>query len=322
VYDGGGFSGGNVERPALQRLLADFAARRIQVVVVYEVDRLTRSLADFAKMVELFDAHGVSFVSVTQSFNTTSSMGRLTLNVLLSFAQFEREVTGERIRDKIAASKRKGMWMGGLSPWGYLPHERRLVIDEVQAQRVREVFRLYLALNCVRRLKVELDRRGWTTPPRVTRREGAAGSKPFSRGHLYRILCNPIYVGRISHEGEVFPGNHPAIIDEALWNAVQARLAEHETVRRHRSNAAQPSLLAGQDLEWAGRGWRQPGGRDPGAGAIEALRHGDALDRERGVGAECKAAGSDLDGAAGQGAGLGREADLWAQPEHLGDRQG
>jgi DNA invertase Pin-like site-specific DNA recombinase len=189
-YDDGGFSGGNVERPGLQRLLADIALRKVKVIVVYKVDRLTRLLADFAKLVELFDAQGVSFVSVTQQFNTTSSMGRLTLNVLLSFAQFEREVTGERIRDKIAASKRKGMWMGGNAPLGYLPHERSLVIDEPQAQRVREIFSRYLALGCVKRLKEELDTRGWTTPKRNGDRPG--GGKAFSRGHLYRMLANPI----------------------------------------------------------------------------------------------------------------------------------
>src|SRR6187399_27134 len=154
-YDDGGLSGGSTDRPALQRLLADVRARKVQIIVVYKVDRLTRSLADFAKLVELFDAHGASFVSVTQQFNTTTSMGRLTLNVLLSFAQFEREVTAERIRDKVAASKRKGLWMGGFAPIGYRPHERTLVVDEPQAQRVREIFDLYLKLGCVRRLKLE-----------------------------------------------------------------------------------------------------------------------------------------------------------------------
>ena len=187
----------------------------MRVVVVYKVDRLTRSLADFAKLVELFDAHGVSFVSVTQAFNTTSSMGRLTLNVLLSFAQFEREVTGERIRDKIAASKRKGMWMGGFAPIGYLPHERTLVVDAAQAERVREIFRLYLELGCVGRLKAELDRRAWLTPQRQGRRPG--GGRAFTRGHLYRLLANPIYIGQIAHKGVPFPGQHPAIIDADLW---------------------------------------------------------------------------------------------------------
>src|SRR5665213_1417664 len=159
-YNDGGYSGGSTDRPALQRLLADIRAKKVDVIVVYKVDRLTRSLADFTKLVELFDGHGVSFVSVTQQFNTTTSMGRLTLNVLLSFAQFEREVTSERILDKIAASKRKGLWMGGVAPIGYTPHERTPVIDEMEAQRVREIYRLYLEFGCVRQLKGELDRLG------------------------------------------------------------------------------------------------------------------------------------------------------------------
>jgi site-specific DNA recombinase len=240
-YDDGGFSGGNVERPGLQRLLADIAAKRVRVVVVYKVDRLTRSLADFAKLVELFDAQGVSFVSVTQQFNTTSSMGRLTLNVLLSFAQFEREVTGERIRDKIAASKKKGMWMGGNAPMGYVPHERTLTVDDVQAQRVREIFSLYLELGSVYKLKAELHRRGWTTVVR----HGNRGGKPFDRGGLYRMLANPIYIGQIGHKGVTYPGQHPAIINAALWQAVQDLLAKNLRGHVTRSNAAEPSLLTG-----------------------------------------------------------------------------
>ena len=245
TYDDGGFSGGNVERPGLRRLLADISAKRVRIVVVYKVDRLTRSLADFAKLVELFDAHEVSFVSVTQAFNTTSSMGRLTLNVLLSFAQFEREVTGERIRDKIAASKRKGMWMGGVAPIGYLPNDRTLAIDEPQAERVQEIYRLYLELGCVRRLKVEVDRLGWMTPERKTRRADAMGGRPFSRGHLYRILGNPVYLGQIAHKGVAFAGNHPAIVDADAWQAVQQQLAANLQGHRTRSTAADPSLLTG-----------------------------------------------------------------------------
>lgn len=247
TYDDGGFSGGNTERPALQRLLEDIAARRVRIVVVYKVDRLTRSLSDFARMVDLFDAHGVSFVSVTQHFNTTSSMGRLTLNVLLSFAQFEREVTGERIRDKIAASKRKGMWMGGNAPIGYLPDERTLSIDEAQAGRIREIFRLYLDKGSVRELKAELDRLGWVTPVRARRREGARamGGRPFGRGHLYRILSNPIYIGQIQHKGVVFEGQQAAILDLDLWQAVQDRLATNVQSHGMRSTAANPSLLTG-----------------------------------------------------------------------------
>lgn len=248
-YDDGGFSGGNTERPGLQQLLADIQAHKIQVVVVYKVDRLTRSLADFAKLVELFDAHGVSFVSVTQQFNTTTSMGRLTLNVLLSFAQFEREVTGERIRDKIAASKRKGMWMGGMVPMGYLPKERSLSIHEDQALQVREIFKLYLACGSVREVKEELDRRGWRTPLRPfkegAKRSGGAGNRPFSRGNIYRMLSNPIYIGQIVHKDETFPGNHPAIIRQDLWDDVQAKLAENRQGVRERKNAEHASLLAG-----------------------------------------------------------------------------
>jgi DNA invertase Pin-like site-specific DNA recombinase len=247
AYDDGGFSGGNTQRPGLQLLLADVAAGRVKVVVVYKVDRLTRSLADFAKLVELFDAHGVSFVSVTQAFNTTTSMGRLTLNVLLSFAQFEREVTGERIRDKIAASKRKGLWMGGIPPMGYRPHERTLVIDEPEAERVREVFRLYARLGTVSRLQQELTERGWLTPGRRSKDAEAElkGRRPFSRGHLYRILGNPVYRGQIVHHGAVYEGAHPAIVDEALWDAVQKRLAENRHADRVQQNAKAPSALAG-----------------------------------------------------------------------------
>ena len=245
AYEDGGFSGGNTERPGLKRLMSDITMGRIKIVVVYKVDRLTRSLADFAKLVELFDAHGVSFVSVTQQFNTTSSMGRLTLNVLLSFAQFEREVTGERIRDKIAASKAKGMWMGGVTPVGYLPHERTLIIDEPQAQRIREVYGLYLELSCVRKLKFELDQRGWVTPERNSRRAGQQGGKPFSRGHLYRILTNPVYAGRIAHKDAVFAGLHPAIIDEVTWESVQETLKSNLQGHRTRATAVNPSLLTG-----------------------------------------------------------------------------
>jgi DNA invertase Pin-like site-specific DNA recombinase len=245
-YDDGGISGGTLDRPGLQRLLADIEAKRVQVIVVYKVDRLTRSLADFAKLVERFDAHGVSFVSVTQQFNTTTSMGRLTLNVLLSFAQFEREVTGERIRDKIAASKKKGMWMGGMPPIGYVAKDRTLEPDAPQAQRVQEIYKLYLELDGVRRLKQELDQRGWATPQRMTTRAGASGGRSFSRGHLYRILSNPIYVGQIKHKDQVFPGNHPPIIDLDLWQAVQDRLQANLQGSRARTHASHPSLLAGK----------------------------------------------------------------------------
>src|SRR5262244_1543423 len=183
-YDDGGYSGGTLERPALQRLLADIRAGKVQIVVVYKVDRLTRSLADFAKLIELFDRHGVSFVSVTQQFNTTTSMGRLMLNMLLSFAQFEREVTGERIRDKIAASKKKGLWMGGTPPLGYEVKGRKLVVSETEAEKVRAIYRLYLTLKCVRRVKDATDRLGLRTKRRTTAHGAERGGAPFSRGHL------------------------------------------------------------------------------------------------------------------------------------------
>jgi site-specific DNA recombinase len=214
-YDDGGYSGGSMERPALQNLLCEIRAGRIDVVVVYKVDRLTRALADFAKLVELFDQHGVSFVSVTQAFNTTSSMGRLTLNVLLSFAQFEREVTGERIRDKIAASKQKGIWMGGVVPLGYRVESRALHIVEEHAENIRMIYARYLELGAVSALKVNLDNAGILIPERIDGAGRSCGGKPFSRGHLYQILANPIYVGRLAHKGRVHDGQHAAIVDLA-----------------------------------------------------------------------------------------------------------
>jgi site-specific DNA recombinase len=244
-YDDGGFSGGNIERPALQGLLADIRAGRIDIVVVYKVDRLTRSLADFARLVEIFDAQGASFVSVTQQFNTTSSMGRLTLNVLLSFAQFEREVTGERIRDKIAASKKKGMWMGGNVPLGYDASERTLVLNPAEAETVRRIFNLYRELGCVRRVKEEADRLGLRTKCSTTADGTKRGGKPFSRGHLYGLLSNPIYTGRIAHKGELYAGLHPALIHNETWTAVRNQLAANTSDHRHRAKAAEPSLLAG-----------------------------------------------------------------------------
>lgn len=253
MYDDGGISGGTMERPALQRLLADIEAGRVDTVVVYKVDRLTRSLSDFAKIVDTFDAKDVSFVSVTQQFNTTTSMGRLTLNMLLSFAQFEREVTGERIRDKIAASKKKGMWMGGLPPLGYdVPvcgvgekSDRKLVINMAEAKTVRHIYSRYAVLKSVRALKEELDRDGIVSKARVDRYEKATGGKPLARGALYLILQNRIYRGEIVHKDNAYPGLHDAIIDEALWDEVQAALGENRVERATRSHAASPSLLAG-----------------------------------------------------------------------------
>ena len=226
AYDDGGISGGTMERPALQRLLSDIDEGRIDVVVVYKVDRLTRSLADFAKMVEIFDAHHVSFVSITQQFNTTTSMGRLTLNVLLSFAQFEREVTGERIRDKIAASKKKGMWMGGFCSLGYDIRDRRLVVNQEESKLVRHIYKRYLELGSVRLLKRDLDRRGVVSKIRVSKNGTRSGGRPFSRGALYELLANPIYIGEIRHKKVRHPGQHEAIVDRQTWEKVQRRLRD------------------------------------------------------------------------------------------------
>lgn len=231
-YNDGGLSGGTLERPALQSLLADVEARKIDIVVVYKVDRLTRSLADFAKLVELFEARGVSFVSVTQQFNTTTSMGRLTLNVLLSFAQFEREIAGERIRDKFAASRRKGMWMGGTIPVGYDVQDRKLIVNEAEAATVRLIFERYLALGCVSRLQGDLDRKGVQSKPRILTSGRVLGGCSFGRGALYHLLQNRIYRGEVVHKGMVYPGEHEAVIDEELWNAVQAKLAGNRKKRR------------------------------------------------------------------------------------------
>lgn len=244
-YDDGGYSGGNMERPALKQLLQDIDQKKINVVVVYKVDRLTRSLADFAKIVEQFDAKGISFVSVTQQFNTTSSMGRLTLNVLLSFAQFEREVTGERIRDKIAASKAKGMWMGGTPHMGYVAHERTLKIDAEPAKLVRHIYERYLALGSVRLLKQELDTQRITTPKRFASTERQFGGRPFSRGHLYKVLSNPVYIGKIIHHEKTYDGQHPAIIDIDTWDAVQALMKSNHQGERKRKSAPSASLLLG-----------------------------------------------------------------------------
>jgi DNA invertase Pin-like site-specific DNA recombinase len=244
-YDDGGISGGTMERPALQQLLADIEAGRVNVVVVYKVDRLTRSLSDFAKIVKIFDEGGVSFVSITQQFNTTTSMGRLTLNMLLSFAQFEREVTGERIRDKIGASKRKGMWMGGVVPLGFDAVERKLVINKAEAETVRTLFRLYLKLGNVRRVQREADRLGLRTKARKPNNGRRPGGAPFTRGHIYKLLANPIYVGDIVHKGERFGGEHEAIIDHEVWDAAQQQLRCNAVTRRHGTNTKTRALLAG-----------------------------------------------------------------------------
>ena len=245
-YDDGGLSGGTMERPALQRLLEDIRNGLVDVVVVYKVDRLTRSLADFAKMVEIFDANGVSFVAVTQQFNTTTSMGRLTLNVLLSFAQFEREVTGERIRDKIAASKRKGLWMGGTVPLGYDVRDLRLVINEAEAHQVRQIYQRYLELGSVRLLKQDLDRRGVASKVRLSHKGTRSGGKSFSRGALYELLSNPIYIGEIRHKGERHPGQHEPTLERETWEQVQQRLCNGARRGREPTTEAPSSPLAGK----------------------------------------------------------------------------
>ena len=243
-----------MERPALQRLLADINQGLIDVVVVYKVDRLTRSLADFAKMVEVFDAHGVSFVAVTQQFNTTTSMGRLTLNVLLSFAQFEREVTGERIRNKIAASKRKGMWMCGVVPLGYEVCDRRIVIDEPEAETVRYIFRRYQELGCVRLLKEDLDRRGVLSKRRTSKSGIESGGHSFSRGALYALLSNPIYVGEIRHKNLRHLGQHQAIMDRAAWERTQQQLQEHRVRAKSHDASVEKSPLIGRLVDENGNG--------------------------------------------------------------------
>jgi site-specific DNA recombinase len=246
-YDDGGFSGGSMERPALQKLLWEVRAKRIDVIVVYKVDRLTRSLADFAKLVEMFDAHGVSFVSVTQSFNTTTSMGRLTLNVLLSFAQFEREVTGERIRDKIAASKKKGIWMGGVVPLGYRVETRALHIVEDHAPLLRGLFKRYLEVGSVARLKEILDAEDVRLPIRIDGKGRSTGGGLFSRGHIYQIFSNPIYIGQIAHKGVVHEGQHPAIIDRELWDKVQQSLKDNLSAKsQRRDGQSMNALLVGK----------------------------------------------------------------------------
>ena len=245
-YDDGGISGGTIERPALKQLSEEIDAGRVDMVVVYKVDRLTRSLADFAKLVERLDDAGASFVSVTQQFNTSTSMGRLTLNVLLSFAQFEREVTAERIRDKIAASKKKGMWMGGLVPLGYDTGDIGLIINLEEAQTVRKLYASYLEFGCVRRLKDWADCEGLRSKRRTLRNGKVIGGKLFTRGHIYQLLSNPIYIGKVRHKEEVFDGLHDATIDQAIWDKVQAKLEENRNDRASRKNTKSRSPLAGK----------------------------------------------------------------------------
>jgi site-specific DNA recombinase len=248
-YDDGGISGGTLERPALRRLLADIEAGRVDLVVVYKIDRLTRSLMDFSKLVERFDKSNCSFVSVTQAFNTSTSMGRLTLNVLLSFAQFEREVTAERIRDKIAASKKKGMWMGGIPPVGYKRKDKELIIDPDGAKVVNKIFSIYLEVKCLNKLKREVDKLGYETrPSRI-----GTFPRPYSRGHLYNMLCNPVYIGEIRHKDQRYAGRHEAIVDREIWDRVQTFLEDgSQRVRGKGGQAADRSPLTGRVFDETG----------------------------------------------------------------------
>ena len=234
-YDDGGFSGGNLDRPGLKCLLEDVEAGLIDVIVVYKIDRLSRSLMDFSRLVEVLDRHNVTFVSVTQAFNTTSSMGRLTLNVLLSFAQFEREVTGERIRDKIAASRAKGMWMGGFVPLGYDAVNRKLVINDAEAALVRHIFQRFVQLGSITALTREL----------VARRAKNKRGMPIDKGFLYKVLRNRVYIGEAVHKGTSYPGEHEAIIDLELWNKAQAINKESPRKRANNTRAQTPFLLKG-----------------------------------------------------------------------------
>jgi site-specific DNA recombinase len=250
-YDDGGYSGGSTDRPDLQRLLDDIRARKIDVIVVYKVDRLTRSLADFAKLVELFDTHGVSFVSVTQQFNTTTSMGRLTLNVLLSFAQFEREVTSERIRDKIAASKRKGLWVGGPLPLGYDMKDGKIAVVESEAEQVRLIFRRYLELSGVNALVRDLKERNIRTKAKLLANGATRGGIPFERGTLFYLLRNRFYIGEVRYKGDILPGEQPPIMERALFDAVQQKLTDQWTTKTSIRNAGD-HLLAGLLFDDAG----------------------------------------------------------------------
>ncbi len=252
-YDDGGYSGGSTERPALQRLLEDVKARRVDIIVVYKVDRLTRSLADFAKLVELFDAHGVSFVSVTQQFNTTTSMGRLTLNVLLSFAQFEREVTSERIRDKVAASKRKGLWVGGNVCLGYAAVDRKVVVLPDEAETVRQIFEAYARLGSLSEVQKELRQRGIVSKRRTLKDGRKVGGIDFSTASLANLLHNRFYIGEVDYKGEILKGPQEPILDRALFDQVQEKLAA-QRIKRAKTNAKGNSLLTGRIFDDRGNG--------------------------------------------------------------------
>jgi site-specific DNA recombinase len=253
LNDDGGFSGGSMERPGLKQLLQDVIAGKVDVIVVYKVDRLTRSLADFAKIVDILDEHDASFVSVTQSFNTTTSMGRLTLNVLLSFAQFEREVTGERIRDKIAASKKKGMWMGGPVPLGYQLGDRKLVVNRQEAETVRHLFQRYTELQSVPQLVDELADQGYRTKIRPYKDGRQIGGVAFRTGALSQLLKNPIYTGKVRHKDKIYDGEHEAIINQSLFDEVQRTFAINRSENALGKKSRNPSLLAGLITDPDGR---------------------------------------------------------------------
>jgi site-specific DNA recombinase len=234
-YDDGGFSGGTLDRPALKRLIRDIEEGKVDTVVCYKIDRLSRSLADFVKLIEIFECRGVTFVSITQQFNTTTSMGRLTLNILLSFSQFERELAGERIRDKFLASRRRGMWMGGWVPTGYRLEERKLVVEPDEAALVKHIFERFLQIGSATMLVQELNAAGYRTKR----------GKPFDKGSAYKLLNNPVYTGRVTHKGQVYDGEHEAIVDRGTWDKVHAILAENAHRRASRTRAATPALLKG-----------------------------------------------------------------------------
>ncbi len=244
-YDDAAFSGGNMERPGLKRLMSDIEAGKIDVVVIYKIDRLTRSLADFSKMVEVFERQGVSFVSVTQQFNTTTSMGRLMLNVLLSFAQFEREVTGERIRDKIAASKRKGMWMGGVPPLGYDVENRRLVPNPQEAKLIRHIFTRFVELGSSTKLVKELKLDGVTSKAWTTQDDKVREGRPIDKGLVYKLLGNRTYLGELRHKEQWYQAEHLPIVDQPVWDSVHAILATNGRSRANATRATTPFLLKG-----------------------------------------------------------------------------
>ncbi len=265
-YDDGGFSGGNLERPALKRLMADIRAGLIDIVVVYKIDRLSRSLADFAKLVEIFDERKVTFVSVTQAFNTTTSMGRLTLNILLSFAQFERELAGERVRDKIAASRQRGIWMGGMPPLGYDVVERKLVPNAEEAQLVREMFSRFAALPSMATLVKDLRARGVTSKTWITTKGTEHKGKLIDKPAIYKIFSNAVYVGIAAYKGQHYPGEHEAIVERSVWDAVQALLRSRNTKSAAASSPREtraPTLLRGLLFSTEGRaftpGWTSKG---------------------------------------------------------------